>query len=158
MHTETISPACFRLIEKLGKQDFYANTKIGLRPLKENISYFGIDADQLLAARPKDAKQIFEKIVKLFASGEITSLPHRVFEADRLVDAFKLMQRSGHIGKIVVRPKPPQISLTLENAPRFQITPMGAHVIIGGLGGLGLEVMEWAAQQAGRRRVTWRFS
>ncbi|NNJ90928.1 MAG: zinc-binding dehydrogenase, partial [Gammaproteobacteria bacterium] len=32
---------------ELGKRDFYENTPIGLRPFRNNISYFGIDADQL---------------------------------------------------------------------------------------------------------------
>ncbi len=37
-----------RFIE-LGKRDFYENTAIGLRPFRNNISYFGVDADQLMA-------------------------------------------------------------------------------------------------------------
>lgn len=38
---------------ELGKRDFFENTPIGLRPFKDNISYFGIDADQLLNGRPE---------------------------------------------------------------------------------------------------------
>ncbi|MEO1423376.1 MAG: beta-ketoacyl synthase N-terminal-like domain-containing protein [Pseudomonadota bacterium] len=41
-----------RFIE-LGKRDFYANTRIGLRPFRQNLSYFGVDADQLLTQRPE---------------------------------------------------------------------------------------------------------
>ena len=37
---------------ELGKRDFYENTHIGLRPFRNNISYFGIDADQLMLERP----------------------------------------------------------------------------------------------------------
>jgi len=40
-----------RFIE-LGKRDFYENSHIGLRPFRNNISYFGVDADQLMGARP----------------------------------------------------------------------------------------------------------
>ncbi len=138
---------------ELGKQDFYANTKIGLRALKENISYFGIDADQLLAGRPDVAKQILDKVVALAASGEITPLPYRRFEAERLADAFKLMQRSGHIGKIVVTPQAPQRMLALESSPRFEADANGAHLIIGGLGGLGIEMMNWAAHHGARNIV-----
>ena len=36
---------------ELGKRDFYANTRIGLRPFRRNISYFGIDADQVQSLR-----------------------------------------------------------------------------------------------------------
>ena len=41
-----------RMLE-LGKRDFYENSHIGLRPLRNNISYFGIDADQLARAAPR---------------------------------------------------------------------------------------------------------
>src|SRR3546814_6043750 len=37
---------------ELGKRDFYENTRIGLRPFRNNISYFGIDAEQLMHERP----------------------------------------------------------------------------------------------------------
>ena len=33
---------------ELGKRDFYENTHIGLRPFRNNLSYFGIDSDQLM--------------------------------------------------------------------------------------------------------------
>jgi NADPH:quinone reductase-like Zn-dependent oxidoreductase len=39
-----------RFIE-LGKRDYVANTHIGLRPFRRNLSYFGVDVDQLLSTR-----------------------------------------------------------------------------------------------------------
>jgi NADPH:quinone reductase-like Zn-dependent oxidoreductase len=47
---------------ELGKRDFFENTPIGLRPFKDNISYFGIDADQLLLARPALAGRLFREV------------------------------------------------------------------------------------------------
>ncbi len=38
-----------RFIE-LGKRDYVGNTALGLRPFRRNLSYFGVDLDQLLAA------------------------------------------------------------------------------------------------------------
>lgn len=38
-----------RFIE-LGKREFYANAHLGLRPLRRNLSYFGVDIDQLIGA------------------------------------------------------------------------------------------------------------
>ncbi len=29
---------------ELGKRDYYGNTRIGLRPFRQNLTYFGIDA------------------------------------------------------------------------------------------------------------------
>src|SRR5262249_27649416 len=92
-----------RFVE-LGKRDFYANTHLGLRPLRRNLSYFAVDIDQLIVEHKELARRLFEQIMRLFAEGELVALPHRVFEGGRADEAFRLMQRSGHIGKIVVRP------------------------------------------------------
>src|SRR5690606_16529114 len=40
-----------RFIE-LGKRDFYASTKVSLRSFRNNVSYFGVDVDQLLTYEP----------------------------------------------------------------------------------------------------------
>lgn len=138
---------------ELGKRDYYGNTKIGLRPFRRNISYFGIDADQLLAQKPKTAKRLFAELMALFAEGAFSPLPFRRFEGTDIIDAFRLMQKSGHIGKIVVTPVPPE---TLQQKPtqrNVELSADGHFVVIGGLGGFGLEVAHWLADH-GAHHIT----
>ena len=92
-----------RFVE-LGKRDYVSNTHIGLRPFRNNISYFGVDLEQLMADRNGTARKIYAELMRRFTSGALTPLPHSVFRACDLAEAFHLMQHSGHIGKIVVRP------------------------------------------------------
>ncbi|MEL0145088.1 MAG: zinc-binding dehydrogenase, partial [Alphaproteobacteria bacterium] len=72
---------------ELGKRDFYENTPIGLRPFKDNISYFAIDADQLLTGRPELAQRLFREVMALFREGVLSPLPYQVFPAERVVEA-----------------------------------------------------------------------
>src|SRR5205814_1836957 len=74
---------------ELGKRDYYENTKIGLRPFRNNVSYFGIDIDQLLRERPPVASRIFGEMLELFEKKALRPLPHRVFPASRVEDAFR---------------------------------------------------------------------
>src|SRR6185295_7659439 len=90
-----------RFIE-LGKRDFIANTHIGLRPFRRNLSYFGVDLDQLLVGRRSASAMPLTKVMKLFEQGVFAPLPYRAFPAERAIDAFRLMQQSGHIGKIIM--------------------------------------------------------
>lgn len=138
---------------ELGKQDFYANTTIGLRPLKDNIAYFGIDVDQVMAARPDLASRLFSEVVAAFAQGHLRPLPYRLFPATAAVPAFRLMQKSGHLGKVLLRPADPA-TVTLDDAPlgRLAIRADATQLIVGGLGGLGLELGEWLVD-AGARRI-----
>lgn len=137
-----------RFIE-LGKRDFYANTHLGLRPLRRNLSYFGVDIDQLIGAHKTLSQQLFSEVVGHFAEGEFSPLPHRVFDASDIAEAFRLMQRAGHIGKIVVRPAR-QASVSEVPANTFPVSAEGWHVVIGGTSGFGFAAADWLAARSAR--------
>ena len=134
---------------ELGKRDFYANTKIALRPFRRNVSYHGIDADQLLTYRPEVVRRVFAEIIEGFADGTFTALPYRTFPAASVVDAFRLMQKSGHIGKIVVEAPQPTAG-TIVTKREFTARADATHIIVGGTGGFGLELARWLADRGAR--------
>jgi NADPH:quinone reductase-like Zn-dependent oxidoreductase/acyl carrier protein len=139
-----------RFIE-LGKRDFYENTAIGLRPFRNNISYFGVDADQLMRARPELASVVFGEIMALFAAGSLSPLPHRVFPADEVVDAFRHMQQARQIGKVVVdlAMPPRHIRQTSTLAP-LRLDPDATYLVSGGLSGFGFATATWLAEHGAR--------
>ena len=137
-----------RFVE-LGKRDYLANTPIGLRPFRRNLSYFGVDLDQLLLARSALSRRLFAEVLALFASGELTPLPYVVFPHTDIVEAMRLMQQAGHIGKILVRP-PPEVSAPRRPAKAFSVDPNRTHLITGGLGGFGLATARWLIERGAR--------
>lgn len=132
---------------ELGKRDFFENTPIGLRPFKENISYFGIDADQLLTGRPQLAARMFRKVMDLFRDEALTPLPCRVFPAERVIDAFRVMQQARHIGKVVVliSDHQPMIEQPLAAPVPLRLANESTWIVTGGLSGFGLESARWLA-------------
>ena len=140
---------------ELGKRDFFENTPIGLRPFKDNISYFGIDADQLLLARPALAGRLFREVMALFREGVLFPLPYRAFAADHVVDAFRVMQQSRHIGKIVVRLDGAQVDIETAPmpVPKMRFRRDSTWLITGGLSGFGLESARWLAERGVGRLV-----
>jgi len=72
---------------ELGKRDYFENTRIGLRPFRHNIAYFGVDADQLIRRQPELSRSLFREVMNLFTHGVFTPLPQTVFSADGAVDA-----------------------------------------------------------------------
>ncbi|HZZ62671.1 MAG TPA: SDR family NAD(P)-dependent oxidoreductase [Roseiarcus sp.] len=143
-----------RFVE-LGKRDYLANTPIGLRPFRRNLSYFGVDLDQLLASRPDVSRQLFAAVLALFASGDFTPLPYSVFAHDEVVEAMRLMQQSGHIGKILIRPPPRTVGAfhSKRSARFFEVDPGRTHLLVGGLGGFGLAAAEWLVERGARHLV-----
>jgi NADPH:quinone reductase-like Zn-dependent oxidoreductase/acyl carrier protein/SAM-dependent methyltransferase len=140
-----------RFVE-LGKRDFYANTHIGLRPFRRNLTYHGVDVDQLLTGHRELTGQLFGEVLAHFETGQFVPLPHRIFPGDQITDAFRLMQRSGHIGKIVVRPADRPTGTRLQ-AARFPVSIDGWHLIVGGTSGFGFAMAEWLADRGARHLV-----
>nr|WP_238180961.1 type I polyketide synthase [Methylobacterium trifolii] len=140
-----------RFIE-LGKRDYVANTHIGLRPFRRNLSYFGVDLDQVLQHQGEDGARMFREVMALFTEGGLKPLPYQPFTADETSDAFRLMQQSGHVGKIVIAPPKPGRVLA-ERKAAFSISGEGVHLITGGLGGFGLEASRWLADRGARHLV-----
>lgn len=153
MEASLFCTAPFGRFIELGKQDFYANTAVGLRPMKENIAYFGVDVDQLIMGRPDLFRRLFAEMMRGFANGTLRPLPFHAFDGEQAVEAFRLMQKSGHLGKIVVRPRSPAGLPQSPAAARHVADPAGAHVIVGGLGGLGIEIARWLVRRGARRLV-----
>lgn len=133
---------------ELGKRDYYQNTHIALRPFRNNLSYFGIDADQLLSNNDALIRTLFGELMAMFATGELVPLPYRIFNAAETSTAFRLMQRSGHIGKILIRP--PREKPAKRVQVDLEIDPEGSYLIVGGLGGFGLATAKWLASKGAR--------
>ena len=132
---------------ELGKRDFYENTPIGLHFFKDNISYFGIDVDQLFLNRPQLTKRLFREILALFREGVLAPLPYRVFKSERVVDAFREMMESRHIGKVIVSLDDAklQIERAAPSGKQVQFEKTSTWIVTGGLDGFGLESSRWLA-------------
>jgi acyl transferase domain-containing protein/NADPH:quinone reductase-like Zn-dependent oxidoreductase/acyl carrier protein/short-subunit dehydrogenase len=132
---------------ELGKRDYYSDRKLALRPFRRNISYFGIDADQLLVNVPEVTRRIFAEVGALFAERKLTALPYRSFDFDEIAPAFRLMQNAGHIGKIVIRPPVAgQDAVLRRNKSRLELA-RGVYLVVGGVGGFGLAAADWLAMR-----------
>lgn len=141
---------------ELGKRDFYEDTAMGLRPFRNNLSYFGIDADQLLLARPALTQRLFTEIMEHFAQGDFFTLPMTRFPAARVVEAFRHMQQARQIGKIVVdmeAPFTPSARPSLQSGPGLRLSADGVYLVTGGLSGFGLETARWLVTRGARRLV-----
>jgi phthiocerol/phenolphthiocerol synthesis type-I polyketide synthase C len=127
---------------ELGKADLYLNRRIRLRPFRQNISYFAIDVDQLPVLRPDLARSLLTEISTALFNGEIRPLAYRVFSFAEFDDAFRLMQSSGHIGKIVLQPHG-NSGVRLRQAPELALRQDGTYLVTGGLDGFGYECARW---------------
>ncbi|MFF4219394.1 SDR family NAD(P)-dependent oxidoreductase [Streptomyces nondiastaticus] len=137
-----------RFVE-LGKQDVYANRRALLRPLAGNTSFFVVDVAQVTASGSGAASAAFGTVARRAERGEYRPLPHHVFPAHRIDEAFHLMQHSRHIGKVVVSfGEPVPVRPACEQQQRMD--PEGTYLVTGGLSGLGASTALWLAERGAR--------
>jgi squalene-hopene/tetraprenyl-beta-curcumene cyclase len=98
------------------------------------ITRRGLDRLLMIGEHEALTRAMFSELIALFASGQLSPLPHREFRGQHIEDAFRLMQRSGHIGKILVRPAECTTANTGQTG-RFPVDAEGLHIVFGGTSG-----------------------
>jgi amino acid adenylation domain-containing protein len=142
--------AMFGRYLEIGKVDVYGNSKIGLEPLRNNISFHVIDLAQHLQAKPEYVAEMFSELERHFQAGDYRPLPNKVFPITQVVEAFRYMAAGKHIGKNVLDFDVPEILVGPATEDGHRLSADGAWLITGGASGFGLELAGWMAKNGAR--------
>lgn len=134
---------------EIGKRDVYSNSRLGLRPFRKNLSLHAIDLDRVIRERPALLGRLLRQIVSDVEEGRLVPLPHRVYPIADAVSAFRFMQQSKHIGKIVLSLREQPAALAPAEGP-IAFRADATYLIAGGLGGFGLAVARWMVERGAR--------
>ncbi|XP_047993204.1 fatty acid synthase-like [Leguminivora glycinivorella] len=143
---------------EVGKFDLSANTALGMAVLLKNTTVHGVLLDALFSEsgdNPEKA-ELRRCVREGIANGAVRPLPTTVYDYDQVENAFRYMSMGKHIGKVVVRVRKEELetkTLTkqlLPAIPRSYMHPGKSYVLIGGLGGFGLELCEWMIGRGAR--------
>ncbi|WP_394842103.1 SDR family NAD(P)-dependent oxidoreductase [Pendulispora brunnea] len=136
-----------RFIE-LGKRDFHLDSPLRMRALRNNVSFFGVDADELYRRAPDRIAEELAAVTRLLRTGEYRPLLHRVYPASRIAEGFALMQHSRHIGKVVIS-FDEHVPLEQRCAtPKFDND--AAYLVTGGTRGFGAASARWLVERGAR--------
>jgi len=141
-----------RFIE-IGKRDIYENSRLELRPFRNNLSYFAVDLDKLCAQRPDFVRSLLREMMSEFAHGALRPLSHRVFSIIEIANAFRYMAQGKHIGKVVVSLRNAEVVVTPPPKKQISFRADATYLITGGLGGFGLSVAQWLVGRGARHLV-----
>lgn len=135
---------------EIGKVDVYGNSKIGLEPLRNNVSFFVIDLAQHLQSKPAYIARMFSELEAKFYDGSYVPLPLKAFPITGVVDAFRYMAAGKHVGKNVLDFDLPEIQIGQPTEEGHRFRPDGTYLITGGAGGFGLELTDWMSRNGAR--------
>jgi myxalamid-type polyketide synthase MxaB len=109
---------------------------------RPDAKYFTFELGALIARDPVESIRTGEQIRTLFETGVLRPLPITTFTIDDACEAYRYMQQTKHVGKIV---------LTLGEASA--VRGDASYLVTGGLGGLGLKVADYLISAGARHLV-----
>jgi polyketide synthase 5 len=131
-----------RFVE-IGKRDVYGNTRLGLFPFRNNLTFFYVDLALMSLSHPKRVGELLRTVYRLVGDGQLPPAEHTNYPLADAATAIRVMSAAQHTGKLLL--EVPQtghsaVAVAPEQVPVFRGD--GAYIITGGLGGLGLFLAE----------------
>lgn len=149
---------------EIGKFDIMQDNGLKMGALLKNVSVLGIDVDQLMGMKREWAR-VADMVRAGLRNGEVQPLDVKVYQKNEITEAFRSMGAGTHLGKVLVHssnfaePMPSKVErlddklnavCDLPNFAPAAGKENDAQLIVGGLGGFGLELTKWLAKHGFR--------
>ncbi|XP_047538559.1 fatty acid synthase-like [Vanessa atalanta] len=143
---------------EIGKFDINNNTPIDVSFFRNEISFHGV----MLNLQIEDGeafKSLTELLVTGIASGAVRPLTNCTFEKNEIETAFRYMAAGKHIGKVIIKIRDEERSsrfikpknICMDAVPRYMCDKDLVYIVVGGLGGFGLELADWLILRGARK-------
>jgi myxalamid-type polyketide synthase MxaB len=130
-----------RFVE-IGKLGIWTPEQAAAR--RPDAAYYTFDLDQAIDQDAGLPHRTLGEVRAWFETGRLRPLPQKVFPVRNAAEAYRYLQQTRHVGKVV-------LSFAPESAAGVRAD--GSYLITGGLGALGLGVARWLVEEGARRLV-----
>ncbi|KAG4079180.1 hypothetical protein HA402_015836 [Bradysia odoriphaga] len=134
-----------------------ASFDVDMRDLNKNISFYSTSLHDLINAPGDVLKQLNHKLQRDIDNGIVLSFKPKVFNANQIQDASQeLFNKNATNRKIVIQIREQMHdveTLPVRVWPRVLFKPNLVYIVIGGLGGIGLELSNWMIKRGCRKLV-----
>nr|XP_019551378.2 fatty acid synthase-like [Aedes albopictus] len=141
---------------EIGKYDMANNSKIALELFQKGISFTAVMLDAMFKGSFAEKQRLHALLTADILSGVIRPLSTTVFPAIEIEKAFRFLASGKHIGKILLQIRSREDDVQTEPinyVPRMYCDPDCSYVIVGGLGGFGLELADWLVLRGCRKLI-----
>ncbi|GKT40682.1 highly reducing polyketide synthase gloL [Colletotrichum spaethianum] len=150
LHASWQCVAEFGTFVELGRRDFLGHAKLAMERFESNRTFVGVDLTHVWVRKPRIIGAILERVVHLWTQGHVKPWIASTFSAAQISQPFRLMQKSQHIGKLVVT-MPEDASLqALPSEPIYKTLKLRhdrSYLFTGGLGSLGIGIATWLVEK-----------
>lgn len=154
LHHSLALVAPFGRFFEVGKRDIVEEKWLPMQAFNDNIGFFSMDLDRMLAQRPDEIIRMLVAVTRHIMNRDMVMPPCTVMPAAKATEAFRLLASAQHIGKVV---------LDFSDTTDLKVTPIpkeipkvcgdAAYVITGAYGGMGLQLVQWLVSLGAKHLV-----
>lgn len=140
---------------EIGKFDITNDLNLGLGAFNNETSFRAVFADNLILM-PAERKIVHDLIEKDLEKGIIQPLYSTVFQVDEIENAYRYLSTGRHVGKVLIQIRETEqskLSVPLKVHRKLYCDAEMVYVLVGGLGGFGLELADWLVLRGARKLV-----
>ncbi|XP_035722352.1 fatty acid synthase-like [Vespa mandarinia] len=130
---------------EIGKFDIIANNTLNIEFFKKGISFHAIMLDKIINIHTEVSIEVNSILNRLIKENGVKPIVRTVFGKDQIETAFRFMAAGKHIGKVLIKIREENESLNtpILAEPTYICFPNKSYIVLGGLGGFGLELIDW---------------
>lgn len=145
---------------EIGKFDLNQNSPLGMSVFLKNTSFHGILLDSVMEGDDDMIKEVVGLVENGIKEGAVRPLQTSVFNDQQIEQAFRFMASGKHIGKVVIKVRDEEsktvVQPTIKHINAISRTYMHkekSYILVGGLGGFGLELANWLVTRGAKKLV-----
>ncbi|XP_062548544.1 fatty acid synthase-like [Armigeres subalbatus] len=141
---------------EIGKYDMARDSKLSMELFRKGITFTSVMLDTLVRDGPERKQRLHDLFKEALHAGIVKPLRTNVFEVAELEKAMRFLASGKHMGKVVIKLRENEndaMTLPISYYPHVFCNPDQVYVIVGGLGGFGLELADWLILRGCRKLV-----
>ncbi|XP_053561686.1 fatty acid synthase [Bombina bombina] len=144
---------------EIGKFDLSNNSSLGMALFLKNVAFHGILLDALFEEGNREWEEVSDLLKSGIKDGVVKPLKCTVFSRNEVEPAFRFMAQGKHIGKVLLKVRDEEKTPSASDSDlifaiaRTSFPPTKSYIIIGGLGGFGLELAHWLIERGVQKLV-----
>ncbi|CAH1641071.1 unnamed protein product [Spodoptera littoralis] len=144
---------------EIGKFDISNNTAIAMYFSSKEITFHGVMLNYIFNQDAIVRKRLQDLLLNGVEDGAVKPLTYCTFKANEVENAFRYMAAGKHIGKVIVKIREEEcnkhpirpVPTPIDAVPRYICHEDHVYVVVGGLGGFGLELADWLIIRGARK-------
>lgn len=137
-------------------EKYNSSRRLPLNILKRGSIFCYINLEELFHSDFQNKKCLTNLLEAAIVAKAVKPLPRKIHDVSKTQEAFKLITSDRSFNKILIKLRNEGDLTTCKTVPaveRYYCIENGCYIVTGGLGGFGLELINWLIERGARKLV-----